>query len=440
MCKRTAVYPFLMIGLVFAVLSCGGSGGGGSSGGSGDTPTPSADTVTITGAFSGVRASVEAIDSASPQKLDFNANQVAKVLVVGPQKLTISSLGAGISYQSQLVPVTNGTFSVRVGKDTPVGMIFVREDNGYLGYLSLKNGISSLPMSMVKGNVNIIDLGRLTISGNIVEPSNDPFSSAIEMTASELQAYGYYSSMFTIVRNPDVDGNGVIDLLESKRFFAQIIYTFTAGSFDGNLTPTLTPLQSQEYFLDFFASESTCPSSVSVTGPEGSPFATPTTLNQTLYGSLCSQEYRSNDSTLLPGGTYKVQYPDPTITLNYNIPDQTMLTSDMVLIVPAVTLNPNGTIKKISWTYQLNKTGESVDPTSIIGLIRINMSSSVPVRDCGSNPTCDPYGLSTIFADPANAPELDVSDKNIVWSQINLLIMGYDDLFGSLYNFNYTNF
>ena len=57
--------------------------------------------------------------------------------------------------------VVDGSFSLDVEKGSPAGMIFAGASSNYLGYLTLGNGIDSLPLNYDENNVETIDLGTL---------------------------------------------------------------------------------------------------------------------------------------------------------------------------------------------------------------------------------------------------------------------------------------
>jgi hypothetical protein len=110
--------------------------------------------------------------------------------------------------------------------------------------------------------------------------------------------------------------------------------------------------------------------------------------------------------------------------------------SDIVVIIPRVTLNTDGTIKNLSWTYQMADGSNPVDPSNSMRLIHINASSSVPITDCGSSQNCDPYGYGTVFAYPS-ASEIDLSSKKISWDTLGSLYSGYTDIYSNYADFKY---
>ena len=414
--KKTGISILFCASLSVILVSCGGSGGGGSSSSS-STPAPSTSEVTITGNFTGgahANASwLNRVLAAFTKKaLALDPTQVSKVLI----------FSAG-SYSYQAVNVSNGTFSVNVPRSNPIGMIFVGSNDEYLGYLYLKNNIASLPMSRVKSSVATIDLGALSSSGLVVEPSNNPLGNEIPLTSQESKALAHFNGLFaSIIKNPDIDGNGKIDLLEGKIFYMLLVYYIDAGKFGSELTPSMNEFNINLYWITFYSNTSNCPDTVTVTGPQGSPFSSPQTVNRKELGTpYCSHQYVSNNNPGPPtAGEYRVEYP--TGILTFIIPDQTPILSDSIMMRPTVTLKDDGTVQKISWIYcPANGSGEVVNPESLIRNILINRTVAGVMAP-------------TVIIPSTSVTELDLSDKGIIWDQVEWIGTAYDDVYGNAYS------
>lgn len=233
--------------LLLLYFSCGGSGGDGvvSSSFSGSSQGLQSDEIIISGSFTGgIHAEkswlIKALNMVLGKAFALDPVRVAKVIVIGPDKSVKTNKGWGLQYKWTIAYVINGSFWVSVKRLTPVGMIFVGDSNEYLSYLSLKNGLTAIPVNLIDESISEIDLGKLSSSGIIITPSKDPFDNEIKMTLNELRSFSQISSLFSsIVKNPDVDGNGVIDFLEGKNYFMEIIYTFDGGTLSANLTGSM---------------------------------------------------------------------------------------------------------------------------------------------------------------------------------------------------------
>jgi hypothetical protein len=350
------------------------------------------------------------------------ASFTKKAFALDPSQVSKVLIFSAGSYSYKTANVINGAFSVTVARSNPIGMIFVGFNNEYLGYLYLKNNIASLPMSRVKSRVATIDLGALSSSGLVVEPANNPLGNEIPITAEELKPLAHFNGLFaSIIKNPDIDGNGVIDCLEGKKYFLQIAYIIYPGTFGSNLTPSVDNFEIRQYQIHFFSNTSNCPDTVTVTGPQGSPFSSPKTLNRVQIGSYCTHQYISNNNPDLPAaGEYRVEYP--TEILTFNIPDQSPILSNSILMLPTITLNNEGRIQKISWVYRLAAgSGEALNPESFIENILINR-------------TVSGVAAPTVIIPSTSVTELDLSDKGIIWNQVEVIGTCYDDVYGNLYS------
>jgi len=133
---------------------------------------------------------------------------------------------------ADLSPVdANGNFSVNVERKA-CGLVFLDGSNSVVGYLSLASGIEALPLMMVDSAVAQIDMRDITIQGGIGTPQHDPIGAGGEaqMTAEELAAYRLQSALFSaIIRNLDMNGDGVIDVLSDRPYWLMFGADFNGG-------------------------------------------------------------------------------------------------------------------------------------------------------------------------------------------------------------------
>jgi len=341
-----------------------------------------------------------------------DASQASKVLIFYP---------TNSSYQT--ANILNGVFSIEVSTSNPIGMIFVSVGNQFLGYLYLKNNIASLPMSRVKSGIATIDLGDLFSSGLVVEPEHNPLGDEIPLTEDERKALEQFNGLFaSIVKNPDINGNGIIDCMEGEKFFLSIAYDFNSGNFGGNLTPSMSSFGIRLYQIHFFSTTTNCPDKVTVFGPNGSPFSPSRTLDRVVIGTYCTHRYVNFDNPVpLIEGEYTIEYPDELLT--FHIPDQSPILSSVIIMLPTVILNDDGTIKAIKWVYRLaNGSDESVNPASLMKNILINMSTGTDLSD----------QLPTIIVPNTETTEVDVP-YTVMWDNIYQIATSYDDVYGNIY-------
>ena len=90
-------------------------------------------------------------------------------------------------------------------------------------------------------------------------------------------------------------------------------------------------------------------------------------------------------------------------------------------MLPTIKLNGDGTIQKISWVYRLaSGSGEPVNPESLIENILINR-------------TVAGVAAPTVIIPSTSVTELDLSDKGIIWDQVDLIGTCFDDVYGNIY-------
>ncbi|NIS68501.1 MAG: hypothetical protein GTO12_05970 [Proteobacteria bacterium] len=409
--------------LLLALSACGGGGGSGSAVSSGGTVTIKGNILTGTHAKSMWYEKLFGKISRSAHALD--PNDVAKVMVFYKD---------GGYFISEVT--AEGNFSMQVDRGGPAGMVFVGAANNFLGYLTLGNGIDTLPLNFVADDVAEIDLGVLTSSGLIVEPSHNPIGDEIPLTPEEQTALAQCDDLFSaIVMNPDVDGNGMIDSLEGKTFSLELYYGIAAGHFGGNLIPQIYQPRRLEVYqvitlieTPTYPSIDSCPQTIYLTGPPGSPFPDPTPLDKYEVGGYCRHRLVAYSPDPMTGGQYSFEYP--ATTLNFNIPDQSLILSNIAVPIPTVTLNADSTVGTITWRYQLaDGSGEIANPESIITELNVGL------YDWASSPG-GLYG-SEYFSPATTA--IDLSHLGIAWSDVAGVAFWVFDIFGNGYFIKWDN-
>lgn len=401
--------------LIVLWIACGG-GGGGASSSSSPTP-PGSNEVTITGSFTGINAKSIWLNRIYawlvPKAYALNPSLVERVLVFSAGDNSYTSAN-----------VKNGAFSINVKKGSPVGMIFVGSNNTYLGYLTLKNGIDSLPMQMIKNNVASIDLGVLSSSGLIVEPTHNPLGDEFPLTAAEQLAYYQANKMFAeIIKNPDVDGNGVIDILEGNYSSLQIAYYVTEGDSGGSLTPSIKN-EAEIAGWVFFLALSGNPDSVTITGPSGSGLSNTVIMNEdglrTPYITM---------PNVPPAGQYVVTYG--TTTLTFTVADQSQAKNYLVLPVPTFILNEDNTINQVSWVYKIPANLEATITSSLI-IDQIQYQMSLPAgHPCINGPTTDSAGQYWSGWQSESTTNHIFTCQQIHNAERSGFGMAYNDIFGN---------
>jgi len=327
---------------------------------------------------------------------------------------------------------SGGKFSINVEKSSPLVLIFLTDDNDYLGYVTLGKGIDTFPMTKTAEGVVTIDLQDLSLSNNTLSPSHNPLGSEIQLTPEEEALVAQIDDFFaSMAKNPDRDDNGEADFLEGKFFSIWITYFIDGGVFGSNLSPAVyKPAYIEGYRLSFGAIDADRPSGVVFNGPEGSGLSNAASEqsivllgneNETMYSSPLIHE------ALPPAGEYIVTYKDED--LSFEIPDQSSAPSRIVLAVPTVTLNKDGTINKISWKYVSGGGSGTIDPEGIMSEVMIQIGGTgAPYEDY---PQPDMMYVSEWI--PATTTEHVLPTQKIKWSEVTRVCMAYNDVYRNHY-------
>lgn len=258
-------------------------------------------------------------------------------------------------------------------------------------------------------------------------------------------------------------------------------YFIDGGVYDNRVNKFILQGYIRQYQITFYSNNDPCPDFVSLTGPQGSPFTPSITINQIENKSKCSYQVTSDNyptcrmkPTLLPGGEYKLA--DPARILSFNIAEQPKSFSN-IIIYPTVVLGNNNTVEKLQWSYLLPKNSvptknregfikeiwrylsgkNSVHLISPDGVIRNMTDPGDLVTNIGryisgqnSFLAINPEGLiknisiswkmvdgatgtTSVFISPL-VTEFALSEKNIIWNQVEAINASYEDYYGNSYN------
>lgn len=331
----------------------------------------------------------------------------------------------------EIVNFTGGVFSIDVRTDSPVLLLFFEDNGDYLGYLYLKNGIESLPMTRTREGVTVINLQDLTINGTVLTPSHNPIGDEINLSPEERAIVAQLDDFFAVIaRNPDADGDMKPDLMEGESYDFFILYFVEAGQFSDNLTPSvITPANIVAYRLAFCITTESPPESVFFTGPEGSGLNnTPSDQAMELLPGVFGYGTPLMYEPPVPlGGNYIITYGGRRLV--FTMPDQSSASSHIVLAVPTVTLNPNGTINKISWRYLTGDGSGEVNPEGIFSSLEIDIDGTgAPYQNYPQ-----PNRMYSSGWIPITTKEHVLPTQSIKWSDVTIIYMAYSDIYGNHY-------
>lgn len=335
-------------------------------------------------------------------------------------------------------PVSNGAFDLQVDPGVPIGLVFAGADDQFLGYLALPSGFLSIPLQAAAQGVSTIDLGTLAASGAAaISPGHDPVGTELLLGASEkaglLQAEGFFSAA---VLNPDADGDGKIDVLQGRFFRPFVLYFVRGGRIIGTAGVPNHPADIAGYRFGLSVNKEggSFPASVTFTGPTGSGLAGAASdqAPNLSGGSAVFGSPYVQSPVIPPGGTYTVGYQGDSLA--FDIPDQLAATEEVAVAVPALTLNGDGTIQKLSWTYQLGGGSARIDPRSLIHDLIVQIDGDGSGQACAANGGVQPSQGNRVYNSPNFSPDVTehvLACQNISAAHVSAIYMAYNDLYGN---------
>ena len=291
-------------------------------------------------------------------------------------------------------------------------LIFTNESKAFLGYLTLGQGIESLPLNFLNDTVSVVDLGQLTNNLQMVSAGNNILQK-MQLTPSQIQAYGYASINFSaVIKNPDVDKNGIIDILENKYYHISFQYDGYGGWF--STTPTRTTITPDSYQIRFITKDQNTPASVTFSSPDG-------TISKVSDSKMLFSQYTFFSLRM---GFNTPQFSSCNIlynnqTLVFDIPDQSGTLSNVVNVFPTFHYDASNKLTKVTWEYYSGNTNSIIDASKII--------LDVMVQICGTD-------YSVRLNDSKNYEpgiKQEVLTTPIEISKIGVINMAYNDLFGN---------
>jgi hypothetical protein len=346
----------------------------------------------------------------------------------------------------KMVSITNNNFSIELDNGKPWGLIFLSGAEQPLGFLSLGNGIESLPLPFMMPATDTINLQTITRSGNIFTPSYNPIGNEIVMTNEQKEATASMDDYFaSLLKNPDVNNNGQIDVLEGKFYKLEAIYFIKPGRFQGSgLTPTYGSSKLIEgYRLFVTVKDKNLPEAVYFSGPAGSPLSNTSSEGVMKFNdhSVYNTPYLYNlidTSSYIPvGGVYTIRIGGSTLT--FDLPDQEYVKNNVVYPWPTLTLNGNGTMNKIDWVYQMPS---GTSNTNLYSLMR---GMQIQIDGKGNKCSSSNQLNDRLYDSPKLTPGVvshTLSCQNIAWGsgtpdpmldKVNRVMMTYEDHYDASY-------
>lgn len=343
-------------------------------------------------------------------------------------------------YYYKLYDITDGSFSVSGQIGTGVALIFLDEDNKYIGNLS-SQGLNMLPLgNLTNGDNTQIDLSTLTLVGNSVIPAHDPLGNEIIISETEINSLKSISTYYqSIAKNIDADNDGIPDVLSNKQLVVSSIFARYSGHWGQNNTPPLIKNESQcfiNYSLEIQGGSGLTFSdgNIALSGPADDPYTDITTWGSSInpgdgsgfISTYCIQAQAPEGApwgtSFLPfrQGTYTLTLDgNRSFTLDYSNIDAKY---NLVIIAPTLHTNGEGKLTSITFEYKLPD-GTVINPASMLTNVMVQ---------------CTDSQMYQFYNSPRLASDSDFSvlnlDSPLDISSLNGIDIWYDDLLGNQYN------
>jgi hypothetical protein len=332
---------------------------------------------------------------------------------------------------SEYIDIKDGLFEVPAEMGTATSLIFFDANTKYIGTLSTR-GLNLLPLnSLENGENTTIDLASLSLSGSTITASHDPFGNEIKITDAEVNRLKELDGFFeSLAKNLDADNNGILDATVNKQLFIKTRFSVKAKHFGVNTAPLISDIDmnSRGYTIELDGGSGfSKPTSITMTGPEGSPYDGVNTsfINSDGNGGFYAGITRGG---LFQKGTYSINIDGYSCSLEYSNNEM----ENRVLILPTLHTNSEGKLVSISLDYKLAD-GTSVDPINILTDVMIQFSNDQGVQYSDS-PRLKNEGTSLehcsncifgVYSYTLDTP-MDIS-------HLDKIVIGYDDLLGNSY-------
>lgn len=330
-------------------------------------------------------------------------------------------------------PVVAGRFEIPVEDLNPAGIVFVGPDDSFAGYVEVGTDMASLPLQAVdKAAVNI-NLGILSFNDKKASPEHDPFEHIDSLSEASIQSLANAGSLFSsVVRNPDFDGNGVIDLLENKYINGKIMYFLgNPNSFDSLYTPIIdSPITISSHKIFVGLRYPDLPENATITYPDDSSRS-----KYSNSGTSSRTFFFPGVSGLPAAGAYRFQAD--SIDYIFSIPDQTNAAESIVILRPTVELDAEtGVIISIAW----EALHQDLTPLTSVNHIFSDLEVQIDVTEEAKLKYVIQDGSTVRAYNSGNVPasnEQVTLDVDVLWADVAVVYFAYNDVYGNHYVLGY---
>jgi hypothetical protein len=370
-------------------------------------------------------SSTKAKSSDTRQQNLASLSDATKVLV-----FSANTFSHGMIYS--LVDIVKGGFNTSAQIGNATALVFLDSDNKYIGNLCT-DGLNVLPLgNLSDGENTIIDLSSLTLNGNRVIPSHDPFGKEIIITPEEVACFKDIDSFYSsLAKNIDTDNNGSPDVLTQSEIVVTSLYSFEEGKWgtDNSKAVLLDTTDLTIYYQLCFQGGTGLTFSGDnfvLTGPSENPHSeiqksfvriNPCEGVGFMAQFFLQNSFAENPQKAFRSGVYTLSLNGSrSYTINYNSLNKK---KNIIVAIPTLHTNSGGKLISVSIEFKLLD-GTNINPVNMISsmLIQINNINN----QFASAPLTSQTGFTNyIFPNP-----IDISS-------IPSFTLTYDDLLGNRY-------
>lgn len=340
---------------------------------------------------------------------------------------------------SDFVDIVDGSFSTSANIGMSTALVFLGENNSYIGTLSSRE-LNLLPLNnLSEGDNTTINLADLSLEGTNVIPEHDPLGSEIIISDAEVSRLRDIDGFFeSLAKNIDADNDNVLDALNNKQLFVKTRFWTQAYYWGLNdVPPKLSDidLNSLGYTLELQGGAGfNIPTSVTLEGPVGSPYNDIHTqlINPVQNGGFFSLIYRIGG--LFMRGTYNLTIDGRPYTLNYSNND---VRRNLLFILPTLHTNSSGQLTSVTLEYKLPD-GTTIDPVNILTDVMLQFNNDTQVQYFDS-PRLLNMDDKTEGCNCVNGLFTYTPASPIDISHLKKLVIAYNDLLGNTYIINWQD-
>lgn len=355
---------------------------------------------------------------------------------------------AALSYD--IISIQNGIFSDTVKIGQCIALVFLDSAYRYIGTL-WSHGIDLFPLGKLsKGDTTTIDLSTLTLTGDIVTPTHDPFGHEIIISNEEFEVLKQIGGFFkSLAKNLDTDNDGNLDILSNHELYIKSNFELHVGRWWGTDSLAADIFDSVENKMNYWVviSSGTAfiyPDTLVLSGPQGNPYSDIRTgqWDHQLGGGFHGGFYRKHttDASYWPGDFGPFEQGVYTLSIN-GVPGWTVDFSNidakcnLMIVVPTLHTNTEGKLVSFSLEYRLPDGSPVSNPENIIIQLGVQLED-ITAHQIWWSPWLSPFPLPdgsfySIYSYTLPSP-IDIST-------LFKVRIGYTDMLGNEYSFTYFN-